>query len=100
MTESVDCTVYKSRRQAGLYLYLRKDLSPQALPVTLRGMLGAIEPILELTLTAQRQLATVAVTQVMRGLHAHGYFLQMPPPHGIREARAGPPIPFPEALSD
>lgn len=100
MTESIDCTVYKSRRRANVYLYLRNDLSPQTLPVTLRDMLGAIEPVLELTLTPQRRLAAAAVAQVMSDLHAHGYFLQMPPSHDIHKERAGPPIPFPEALSD
>lgn len=98
MIEAIACTVYKSRRQADLYLYLRNDLSLQALPPSLRELLGLVEPVMALTLTPQRKLARETVTQVMSALRQHGYFLQMPPAQGSVGERAGPPIHFPETL--
>lgn len=73
----MECRVYRCRRQAELYLYLRADLPPEALPDALRQRTGSLNEVMQLRL--DRPLARVDVAQVRRALASEGYFLQLPP---------------------
>ena len=46
MIEAIACTVYKSRRQTDLYLYLHNNLSLQTLPPSLRELLSLVKPMI------------------------------------------------------
>lgn len=78
----MNCRVYRSRRQAELYVYLREDLGPETLPEALRQRLGPLIEVMALRL--DRPLARVDVRQVRTALADEGYFLQLPPAGGIQ----------------
>lgn len=73
------CWIYRSLRRAETYLYLRAadDLAP--VPEALRARLGRLELVMELDLHPGLRLARADVAQVMAGLRAQGWFLQLPP---------------------
>lgn len=62
-----------------MYLYLRAELKPDALPPALLQRTGQLTQVMELTLTPARKLARVDVGKVTAQLQATGYFLQLPP---------------------
>lgn len=73
------CRVFRCSRQPELYLYLRDDLRPDALPEALTARSGQLTEIMQLELHAGRRLARVDVQRVLVALAATGYFLQLPP---------------------
>ncbi len=75
----IECQVYRCSKQAEMYLYVPSGADLDDLPDGLLRFLGRIEPVMELTLTPQRRLARVEVTEVMRSLREQGYYVQMPP---------------------
>lgn len=77
------CFVYKSRRLADTYLYLRARDGFDALPAALRASFGAPEFVLELELTPARRLAREDAARVLANLAREGFHLQLPPPPGV-----------------
>ena len=75
----MQCVVYKSLKQSDYYLYVSKDDQLQRVPGGLRQLLGRLEQVMELELSAARPLAQADVLQVIRQIEAQGYYLQMPP---------------------
>ncbi|MBS0194202.1 MAG: YcgL domain-containing protein [Proteobacteria bacterium] len=73
--------VYKSRRKADTYVYLREREGFGAIPEPLRGTLGALDFVLDLELTPQRRLAQADAASVRENLTARGFHLQFPPTH-------------------
>ncbi|PKM05188.1 MAG: hypothetical protein CVV16_01815 [Gammaproteobacteria bacterium HGW-Gammaproteobacteria-6] len=75
----VMCSIYRSKRKAGMYLYVprKKDLSE--LPEALMGFFGQPELSMDLVLTPERKLAREDINTVLRNLQEQGYHLQMPP---------------------
>ncbi|HSW12590.1 MAG TPA: YcgL domain-containing protein [Solimonas sp.] len=74
-----DCVIYRCARQDQMYLYLRADLQPEALPEGLLRLTGKLTRAMALSVTPERKLARVDVTQVLEKLAAPGYYIQMPP---------------------
>lgn len=74
------CFIYKSRRKAEMYLYLREKDDFSCLPGAL--MENFINPIFvfDLELTPQRKLARADVRAVIKNLQTQGFYLQLPPP--------------------
>ncbi len=84
MTTSVECIVFRCRKQEEMYLYLRADLNTAELPHALLKMTGHLTPVMNLDLAPARKLARVDVAQVIGALRETGYFLQMPPDGRIK----------------
>ena len=80
---SIDCVVYRCRKQEEMYLYLIQDESGEGdiakLPDELLKHTGALEQAMTLHLTPDRSLARVEVSEVIESLLDKGYYLQMPP---------------------
>ncbi len=80
------CTVYKSRRKADTYLFLRRrddaDDDSVELPSALAEMLGPLEEVMVLELAPGRHLANADVDEVIARLTEPGYYLQLPPAEG------------------
>ncbi|MBX3691166.1 YcgL domain-containing protein [Dokdonella sp.] len=76
----MQCFVYKSRRKAETYLFLREEGSFGVLPAELVERLGELVFVIEIELSPQRQLAREDVGTVMANLAARGWHLQLPPP--------------------
>lgn len=71
--------VYKSQRRADTYVYLAARDDFACLPDALREGLGALAPVLEVLLTADRRLAIEDPAVVRANLVARGFHLQLPP---------------------
>ncbi len=80
---SVDCVIYKGRRQPDSYLYVamvdEQAVSLERVPDDLLRLLGDLEEVMRLTLDAGRRLAQADIHQVLDDLQGQGYYLQLPP---------------------
>jgi uncharacterized protein YcgL (UPF0745 family) len=81
---SLACVVYRCGKQEEMYLYLRADLSTDALPEALRHRTGKLTQAMTLDLGPERKLARVDTVKVMQQLQTAGYYLQMPPDGHIK----------------
>lgn len=73
------CTVYRSNREAGLYVYVRREDALERLPEQLLRQLGPTSEVLTLKLTPDRKLAQARAPEVLAALADKGYYLQIPP---------------------
>ncbi len=88
------CTVWRSSRKEGMYLYLPKGAPFDELDDALRRHFGTPEHAMDLLLHPGRSLARANVTDVMASLAERGFYLQMPPGDG---ADMFAPEPSPDA---
>ena len=73
------CKVYKGSKRQDHYLYVPFDEDLKRVPAALVGLLGGVELVMELELSAGRRLAQADARDVMRSLKQSGYYLQLPP---------------------
>ncbi len=73
------CSIYKSPRKDGMYLYVDKRDALKRVPEGLLAAFGAPQLAFELVLTPERQLAREDINKVLANIEAQGYHLQMPP---------------------
>lgn len=76
---TLDCTVYRCKKQDEMYLYVRSDLETQDLPGPLLRQVGALTQVMQLSLTAETKLVRANAATVLQKLEADGFYLQMPP---------------------
>ena len=76
----MNCFVYRSVKQSGMYLYLIEKDNFSAVPESLLKMLGDISFSFEFDLSVERKLVRAESEEVIRLMNENGYFLQMPPP--------------------
>ncbi|MGF1742118.1 YcgL domain-containing protein [Vibrio profundum] len=73
------CSIYKSTKKEGAYLYLPKKDDFSQVPDTLMQMFG--KPIFVMVIKLEgRTLAQVDIEKVKESLGKDGFFLQLPPP--------------------
>ncbi|WOF80038.1 MULTISPECIES: YcgL domain-containing protein [Stutzerimonas stutzeri subgroup] len=75
----VICSIYKSPRKDGMYLYVEKRDALKRVPEGLIAAFGPPQLAFEMVLTPERQLAREDITKVLANLQTQGYHLQMPP---------------------
>lgn len=75
----VMCSIYRSKRKQGMYLYLPRKKDLAELPEALMQLFGTPELTMDLVLTEQRTLAREDIHVVLANLESQGYHLQMPP---------------------
>lgn len=79
----IDCVVYRCGKRDEMYLYLVQDEEGEGdlarLPEELLRHTGKLEEVMKLSLTPERKLARVEVSDVITALQDKGYYLQMPP---------------------
>jgi uncharacterized protein len=73
------CTIYRSPKKEGMYLYVEKAEDLTRVPELLLQRFGKPEQAMTLLLHTGRKLARVDTDRVLEGLYEQGYFLQMPP---------------------
>ena len=76
----MNCFVYRSNLQAGMYLYLAEKDNFEDVPESLQKMLGDMDFSFEFDLSKDRKLVRAESEEVLRIMKENGYFLQMPPP--------------------
>ncbi len=79
MTMKLICSIYKSPRKDGMYLYVEKRDALKRVPEGLIAAFGASQLAFEMVLTPERQLAREDITKVLANIKEQGYHLQMPP---------------------
>ncbi|MCK7596048.1 YcgL domain-containing protein [Microbulbifer sp. CAU 1566] len=73
------CDIYRSPREAEMYLYVDKAQGMARVPEKLQSLFGKPVHVTTLLLTPKRKLARADVEKVMNALRDQGYYLQMPP---------------------
>ncbi|MCE0492904.1 YcgL domain-containing protein [Vibrio salinus] len=79
------CSIYRSTRKEGAYLYILKRDDFSQIPDALMSMFG--KPVLAMTMNLDnKKLARVDVQKVKESLSEQGFFLQLPPePENVLE---------------
>lgn len=73
------CSIYKSSKKEGTYLYISKKDDFSQVPDTLMQMFGKPSFVMVIKMEG-RTLAQVDIEKVKESLASDGYFLQLPPP--------------------
>lgn len=73
------CSIYKSKRKEGAYLYIPKKDDFSQVPTELMEMFGQPHFVMVLKLEG-RKLAQVDINKVQQSMQKDGFFLQLPPP--------------------
>ncbi len=72
------CTVYKTRKKEGMYLYVDKKEDISRVPEALLEQFGKPELAMTMLLSEQRTLQRADISKVMQNIVDKGYYLQMP----------------------
>lgn len=73
------CSVYKSLKKAGMYLYVEKKTGFERVPDALKMLFGEGRLAMTLLVTPEKKLANLSGEQLLKALDDQGYYLQMPP---------------------
>ncbi len=76
---TLPCSVYRSCKRQGMYLYVLRDQALDELPEALVHYIGRLEHALDLDLGPERKLAQEDVLKVLENLQTQGFHVQMPP---------------------
>ena len=81
--EKILCSVYRSPKKEGMYVYVPKNEGVDQLPEALLQQFGLPGHVMDLLLTPEKKLAQVNVRDVMVAIAEQGFYLQMPPRNGM-----------------
>lgn len=73
------CEIYRSPKEDGMYLYVKKEEGLSRVPEELLKMFGRPQQAMVLLLTPEKKLAHANVDKVAESLEEKGFYLQMPP---------------------
>lgn len=73
------CEIYRSPKEEGMYLYVKKAEGLSRVPEELLKLFGRPQQAMVLLLTPGKRLANASVEKVAECLESQGYYLQMPP---------------------
>jgi len=73
------CQIYRSPKEEGMYLYVKKEEGLTRVPEELLALFGKPQAAMVILLTPDKKLARVSVEKVAENLGSQGYYLQMPP---------------------
>lgn len=73
------CTIHRSEKKQGTYLYLAPEKSLEDIPEELQKVLGKCVQVMELNLDKRDKLASQDIEKVKQNLKDQGYHLQIPP---------------------
>jgi uncharacterized protein YcgL (UPF0745 family) len=73
------CQIYRSPKEEGMYLYVKKEEGLAKVPEALLALFGKPQPAMVILLTPDKKLARVSAEKVAENLDTQGYYLQMPP---------------------
>lgn len=71
--------VFRSPKEAGMYLYVKRAEGLERVPEDLLKRFGKPQSAMVLALTPERKLARVSAERVLACLDEPGYYLQLPP---------------------
>lgn len=73
------CEIYRSPKEEGMYLYVKKEEGLSRLPQDLLALFGKPQQAMVLLLTPEKKLAHADTQKVIQGLEEKGFYLQLPP---------------------
>jgi len=73
------CSVYRSPREEGMYLYVDKKNDLEPVPEALLKRFGKPELAMTLVLTPDKKLARADAGRVLEMIKEQGFYLQIPP---------------------
>lgn len=73
------CSVLRSSKKEGMYLFVERGGDFSALPEALRAAFGTPAHSMDLLLRPGIKLARAQVEEVMAAIREQGFYLQMPP---------------------
>ena len=73
------CAIYKGLKKVDSYLYVLKKDEFSDVPQQLLDMLGQLEFVMELDLSARQTLAQADPKIVIESMRQQGYYFQIPP---------------------
>jgi len=73
-------SVYRSKKDEGMYLIVPKQVGLKNVPQPLLDKFGPAKESMAFLLTPEKPLARFEATQVLESISERGYFLQLPPP--------------------
>ncbi len=73
------CTIYRSAKHEGMYLYVEKKEDLSRVPEALLKRFGRPERAMTLLIEPTRKLARVDTQSVLAALDEEGFYLQLPP---------------------
>lgn len=73
------CSIYRSAKVEGMYLYVDKAEGLARVPDALQQQFGRAELAMTLLIDSGRKLARANAEEVLRAIADQGFFLQMPP---------------------
>lgn len=71
--------IYRSKKEEGMYLYVKKEEGLTRVPEDLLKLFGKPEPAMVLVLTPEKKLAHAKIENVLIDLEEKGFYLQLPP---------------------
>ncbi|MCX7544813.1 YcgL domain-containing protein [Marinicella gelatinilytica] len=83
------CTVYRSNKKTGAYVYCADGFHVSDLPDDLQKILGACEAVMNLDLDERKKLGSEDIQAVRENLKQQSYHLQMPPKDTIGVTQFG-----------
>jgi len=79
MADPVICSIYRSSRKEGMYLYVDKRDGLEPVPEALMKTFGRADHAMDLMLTPDKRLARADAADVLAALKEQGFYLQVPP---------------------
>ncbi|MCL4129230.1 UNVERIFIED_CONTAM: hypothetical protein GTU68_061955 [Idotea baltica] len=73
------CSVYRSPKEEGMYLYVDKKIDLESVPEALLKRFGKPELAMTLVLTPDKKLARADAGRVIEMIEEQGFYLQIPP---------------------
>lgn len=73
------CEIYRSPKEEGMYLYVKKEEGLLRVPEELLKLFGKPQQAMVLLLTPGKKLAHASVEKVAESLEEKGFYLQLPP---------------------
>ena len=73
------CVVYKGSRKPDAYLYIQREGDFSQVPKPLLDLMGPLELVISLDVTADSTLAQARAEEVLQQLEDRGFYLQLPP---------------------
>ena len=73
------CVVYRGSRKPDAYLYIQRERDFSQVPESLLDLMGSLQLVISLDVTADSTLAQVRADEVLQQLRDRGFYLQLPP---------------------
>ena len=73
------CSIYRSPKKEGMYLYVEKKTGLDTVPEVLLKQFGKPELAMTMLISAETKLARAEAAGVLEQIEKNGFYLQMPP---------------------